>query len=289
MRKIKNLMFIFCFLILLTFLLVGCTSLLNTTDSSHLRQLKDQASVGDPESQYQLGILYTTEGQWSWDKAKGYRWFLKAAEAGHVAAQYMIGMDKLLGQGTGQDEAGAILWLTRAAQQGHHRSQYQLGQAYLNATGVEKDLLWGRYWLEQAAFGDHAPAQLLLAALFKKGLGGQKDDAEAWAWLTLSERNGNNEAKLALKNMSPLLSKTEKQHGNQLLKRVGKIDKDNLYLQPKILFIQTSLNHMGINAGKEDGVSGLNTQQAIDVYLLQKKLPRDTSINNLMRYLRGKD
>ncbi|MBN1957162.1 MAG: sel1 repeat family protein [Desulfuromonadales bacterium] len=83
-----------------------------------MRQLKNQALSGDPESQYQLGIHYTTNGQWTWNSARGYGWFLEAAESGHVDAQYMVGMSQLLGRGTEQDESGALVWLIRAAEQG---------------------------------------------------------------------------------------------------------------------------------------------------------------------------
>lgn len=269
--------------------LSSCSVLQNNSDLIHLRNLKDQAFAGSPEAQYQLGIHYTTNGQWDWDKARGYRWFLEAAEAGYPDAQYMVGMSQLLGRGTTQDEAGAVIWLTRAAEQGHSRSQYQLGQAYLNGTGTVKDTPWGRYWLEQAAWAEHPQAQFLLAALFKAGLGGQKNLSEALFWLRRSDKNGNKEAEIAVRKMEPTVSEEEKQRSYKLLKRIGKVGQDGLYQVPKVRYLQTRLNAMDFAAGVEDGEYGSMTQQAVDQYLQNKELPRDTSIDALIRYLRGTD
>lgn len=277
----------FFWLGLIALLISSCSVPQSNSDLIHLRKLKNQAFAGNPESQYQLGIHYTTKGKWGWDEARGYSWFLKAAEADHPDAQYMVGMSQFLGRGTKQDEPRAVTWLTHAAEQGHSRSQYQLGQAYLNGTGIEKDSTWGRYWLEQAAWADHPQAQFLLAALFKKGLGGQKNLPEAWAWLKRADHNGNNEAKTALQKLTPTLTESEKQRGNQLFKKVGKADQDGLYQKPKIRYVQTALNAMGFSAGSEDGNFGPMTRKAVEQYLQKRKLPHGTSINLLIGHFRG--
>jgi len=278
----------FVWLALMALVISSCSVPQNNSDLIHLRKLKDQAFAGDPESQYQLGIYYSTNGKWNWDKTRGYGWFLEAAEAGHEGAQYMVAMSQLLGQGTKQDETGSVQWLKQAAEQGHSRSQYQLGKVYLSGSGVKKDSPWGRYWLEQAAWSKHPQAQFLLAALFKKGLGGEKNLPEAWSWLKRAEKNGNKDARVALQKLTPTLTETEIQRGAQLLQKTEKENQDILYVTPKIRYIQTVLNKMGLSAGMEDGEYGLKTQAAVEQYLQKNELPRDTSTNQLIRYLRGR-
>lgn len=277
------------YLLFFVFLLASCTPAPNNVDLIHLRQMKDQAFAGDPESQYQLGIHYTVNDQWGWDESRGYNWFLDAAEAGHTEAQYMVGMGRLLGRGTDKDTAGALTWLSRAAEQGHGRSQYQLGQAYLNGDGTEKNQMWGRYWLEQAARSNHPEAQFLLAALFRRGIGGQVNRPESWLWLKRAEQNGHKNAGAALQKLTDELSKEEKSTANQLANQIKSTDSKKLHPKPKIRYVQTVLNQRGILAGPEDGHYGSVTRQATEKYLQQKKLPRNTSIDRLIEVLRGKN
>ena len=280
--------FLQLYLLFFVLLLASCTPAPNNADLIHLRQLKDQAFAGDQESQYQLGIHYTVNNQWSWDKTRGYNWFLDAAKAGHADAQYMVGMGKLLGRGTSEDAAGALTWLSRAAEQGHGRSQYQLGQAYLNGNGTEKDPLWGRYWLEQAARSDHPEAQFLLAALFRRGIGGQINLPETWLWLNRAEQSGHKNAATALQNLTGEFSKKDKNTATELANQIENPDLKGLFAKPKVRYLQAALNQHGFLAGTEDGRYGSMTRQAVEKYLQQKKLPLDTSIDLLIEHLRDK-
>lgn len=274
-------------LILLVPCLFSCAVPPNNADLIRLRTMKDQAFAGDAESQYQLGLYYTANARWAWDKARGYGWFLDAAEAGHADAQFMVGMCRLLGQGVAQSDVEAVVWLTRAAEQGHSRGQYQLGKLYLDGTGVGPDAAWGRYWLEQAAWSGHAPAQFLLAAVFSKGLGGEKSLPEAWVWLSRSQQGGSKEGQAALRNLTPSLSARELAVGRQLLAQQEEPAADRLYLRPKIRYLQSVLNASGFAAGSEDGRSGAQTEEAISLFLQKKKLPAETTIDQLIASLRG--
>ncbi|MCK5912680.1 MAG: sel1 repeat family protein, partial [Desulfuromusa sp.] len=239
MHKSTLLQFLILFFI---FLLSGCAPAPNNADMIHLRQLKNQAFAGDPESQYQLGIHYTVSNQWNWNKNRGHNWFMDAAEAGHVDAQYMVGMDKLLGRGTSKDTPGALKWLSLAAGQGHQRSQYQLGLAYLNGNGTEKDQMWGRHWLEQAASSNHSEAQFLLAVLFRQGIGGHNNLTESWAWLQRAEQNGQKDAGTALQKLNGEISKNEKDIAKQLATTIETPESKGLYTKPKVRYVQTVLN-----------------------------------------------
>lgn len=274
---------------LILFLVSGCSVPQNNSDLLQLRKLKDQAFAGDIESQYQLGIHYSTRGKWSWDKSRGYGWLLDAARAGHTDAQYMVGMSQFLGRGTKKNRLGAMDWLEQAAAKGHPRSQYQLGQIFLNGTGTVKDPPWGRYWLEQAAWAGHAEAQFFLAALFSKGIGGQKNVSETWNWLKRAEQNGDQSAKLALEKITATLSEQQIQTGKKLLQKTGAKGQNNLYRLPKIRYVQTLLNAKGFSAGAEDGESGRKTEAAIRQYMQKNKMPHSSPIDILMDQLRGKN
>jgi len=275
------------FHLLLLCLLLSCSTPQSNSDLVYLRKLKDQAFSGNNESQYQLGIHYSTKGKWNWDKKRGYGWFLDAAKGGHADAQYMVGMNNYLGVGTRKNLTKAIVWLERASKQGHARSQHQLGQIYLNGSGVGKDPSWGRYWLEQAAWAKHSDAQFYLAALFKSGVGGQKNLAESWNWLKRAEMNGHKSASKALQNLARTLDVNQRNAGGRLLHKTGLVDPDGLFLSPKIRYLQTVLNNRGYNAGREDGETGPATAAARQSYQQKNKLPRNTTIDQLIVHLRG--
>lgn len=266
----------------------GCSVPGPVPDREAFRVLEQKAYAGDPESQYQLGLQYTIDGQWAWHRMRGYGWFVTAAENGHADAQYMAGMGKLLGRGTLHDEEGAVEMFRLSALQGQARAQYQLGVAYLNGRGVVKDRPWGRQWLEQAAWNDHMQAQFMLGALFAKGVGGQESLAEAWRWLEKSRLGGHAQSAVALKRLEESMSSSDLDTGKRLLAQLPRIDKDGLYANPRLRYVQTMLNRNGYRAGIEDGLPGPRTDAAMAAFLRANKLPRKTQIIQLAESLRGK-
>ena len=266
----------------------GCSLHGRATDKQGFRALEERAYAGDPQSQYQMGMRYTIDGQSAWHLARGYRWFVTAAENGHADAQYMAGMGKLLGRGTLYDEEGAVEMFRQSAQQGQQRAQYQLGLAYLNGRGVVKDRPWGRQWLEQAAWNGHMQAQFMLGALFAKGVGGQENLAEAWRWLEKSRLSGQAQSAVALKRLEESMSPTDLHTGKLLLAQQPRLDKDRLYANPRLRYVQTMLNRIGYQAGVEDGLPGPRTDNAMAAFRRANKLPRETQILQLVEYLRGK-
>ena len=267
----------------------GCSLPPHVQDTEQFRLIEEKAYAGDPESQYQLGLQYTVDSRWAWDRARGYRWFAAAAERGHPDAQYMAGMGKLLGRGTLYDREGAVAIFRRSAEQGQERAQYQLGLAYLNGHGVVKDRPWGRQWLEQAAWNGHKEAQFLLGALFAKGVGGQKNPAEAWRWLEKSRLAGKLQSAPALARLEENTSPLDLETGKMLLAQQPCIDTDGLYSNPRVRYVQTMLNRLGYRAGSEDGLPGPQTDAAVASYLRANKLPRETQIIQLVESLRDKD
>ena len=274
-------------LMALLIMLWGCLPSGRVSNREQFRLIKERAHAGDPESQYRLGLEYTVNSRWAWDRARGYRWFAAAAESGHADAQYMAGMGKLLGRGTPNDEQGAVEMFRRSARQGQERAQYQLGLAYLDGRSVVKDRPWGRQWLEQAAWTGHREAQFMLGALFAQGVAGQENLVEAWRWLEKARLSGQAQAVAALERLQERMTQSELDNAKVLLVQQARIDDDGLYENPRLRYVQTMLNRTGYRAGLEDGLPGPRTDAAISSFLSAKELPRETQIMQLVETLRG--
>jgi len=66
---------------------------------------KAKAEEGDPEAEFDLGFTYATgdNGRMPKDHFEAVKWYLKAANKGHVKAQYYLGLCCYKGEGTPQD------------------------------------------------------------------------------------------------------------------------------------------------------------------------------------------
>ena len=58
---------------------------------SDLEAIKAKALSGDSESQYNLGWIYQVGDGVKQDHKIAFKWFLKAAELGHIEAQIKVG------------------------------------------------------------------------------------------------------------------------------------------------------------------------------------------------------
>lgn len=79
----------------------------------------DMASAGDPDAQYQLGLLYYQGLGISQNYIEASHWYREAAKQGYADAQYSLGNMYLMGEGVDQNDAQAIKWYEKAADQGH--------------------------------------------------------------------------------------------------------------------------------------------------------------------------
>ena len=89
------------------------------------------------------------------------------------------------GIGTKKDLALAFKYFLKAARAGHQVSQYQVGHAYLEGLGVEANRKKARYWFESSAYPDatpekiYAPAIVQLAATYRSEPEPDVDKAES--------------------------------------------------------------------------------------------------------------
>jgi putative methionine-R-sulfoxide reductase with GAF domain len=83
----------------------------------HLADVRKRAELGDPYEQVALATRYATGEDVPQDYSMALRWFLKAAEQGHVGAQDTLGAYYYLGRGAQKNITRAYFWsvLARAA------------------------------------------------------------------------------------------------------------------------------------------------------------------------------
>ena len=76
------------------------------------------AEQGDPDAQYNLGVLHYIGEGGPVSKEKARLWFEKAAEQGHPRAQYNLASMHIKGEGGPVSMEHAFFWFTRADEQG---------------------------------------------------------------------------------------------------------------------------------------------------------------------------
>lgn len=107
---------------------------------------------GSAPAALRLGALYESAGK---DMGEARRFYTWAAEQGNVRAMHALAM--LLSEGTlpglngKPDWAAALKWFRSAADLGHRDSQYNLGVIYARGLGVSADAAEAWKWLDLAA------------------------------------------------------------------------------------------------------------------------------------------
>ncbi|MBI3413892.1 MAG: SEL1-like repeat protein [Verrucomicrobia bacterium] len=151
-------------------------------------EVREKAEKGDPQSQFDVGVLYEFLSN---DKAEAVKWFRKAAGQNHTEAQYTLGDCYLFGRlGTEKNEVEAVKWYRKAAEQDHAKAQYILGLCYAEGQGVSINDVEAVGWYRKAAGQNHAEAQYSLGVCYTFGRGVAKDEAEAVKWYrTAAEQN----------------------------------------------------------------------------------------------------
>ena len=126
----------------------------DVTLASPLEDVTQCAQSGNAESQYELGLVYS-----STDDAESARWYRLAAEQGHDRARYELGLMYAEGKGVPEDVTEAARLYRLAADQGHSRAQFRLGRMYGQGDGVPNDRVLAYMWYDLAASRGHELAQ----------------------------------------------------------------------------------------------------------------------------------
>ena len=129
----------------------------------------EEATNGEPDAQYHLGVLYIKGDQVEKDIDEGLHWMKRAAEQGHELA---IIYTKLWEDEFDQNSFSstiAVAWLKNSAREWNQQSVFTLGTLYETGRGVEKNFKRATQWYKFAAVNGHANAKRRLALIRKGG------------------------------------------------------------------------------------------------------------------------
>lgn len=147
--------------------------------------------------------------------SKAHRYFLRSAELGNPLSQYRVGMNYYLGNGCLRSGSEALFWFERSSLAGNVDAQFELGVALLQdrdenwcvgsaapwvlshgkdydarqttffpgGISLNKDEDKAFYWIKNAAEGGKPQAQANLGWLYMKGIGCTADATAAERWL----------------------------------------------------------------------------------------------------------
>jgi TPR repeat protein len=107
------------------------------------------------------------------------------------------------------DVAGALAQWQALADQGDIIAANNLGYLYDNGVGVNRDPAKALYWFRKVAEAGGPIGQYNLGNAYLKGRGVEQDPVEAAKWLTLAAAGGMPEAKTALAELEPRLTKDQ--------------------------------------------------------------------------------
>jgi len=119
----------------------------------------------------------------------------REAEKGNAEAQFVLAQAYDRGRGVPQDQAEAVRWYRQAAEQGDAFSQFILGNKYWKGSGISKNEQEAIRWWHNAAAQGYAPAQNSLGQALANGSKTvPQEKVQAYMWLTLSAKQGDQEA-----------------------------------------------------------------------------------------------
>ena len=197
-------------------LALSLTIFSTTTSAAPTQQvssLTSSAKNGDPEAQYNLGLLYEEGRGVTKDFGKALNWYHHAAKQGHVEAQFkfasalnedhpeanfLMGEMYRTGDGVSKNTDEAINRYKLAATAGHRQARSILDKIYnikVEATegtgiGADDDLADDasapdrkkvKSLIKSAAAGD-PESQYELALLYEEGRGVQQNTVKAYEW-----------------------------------------------------------------------------------------------------------
>lgn len=135
-----------------------------------LEALTKKAQEGDPQAQYDLGMVYYSgKDEVPRNTELGAEWFLKSAQQGHTKAQFAIGRCYFHGRGVPRDKALGVRWYHEAAEQDHKQAVYALGDCYFYGEGVGRNHAESLKWFSKSAALGEQGAQFRVAQIYEKG------------------------------------------------------------------------------------------------------------------------
>ena len=213
--------------------------------------LRELASGGDADAQYEIAMMYQRGEHYKEDHAKAFEWFMKSAIQGHSDAQLRVGMAYDNGDGVLMDNDEALSWyskayengnneaafilgvymlsdgekmeeavqhLTYAAENGFVLSQDLLGRMYRQGLNVERDCLEAMKWHQMAAEQNLAASQFSLGMMYLEDECVLRDLPKAYMWFGMAADNGFESAASMLDDIAPYLSDQEIMQAQRMIR-----------------------------------------------------------------------
>ena len=141
---------------------------------------------GDPDSQFNVGLCYSSGNGVERNLRKSIEWYSLAASQGHADAQYNLGLMYLEGDGIPKNSHKAIEWFNRAAKHSHVNAEINLGAIFAKGDGVHVDLQQAYKWIYRASKRGSGIAQFYLGIMHFNGEGTPQDNIYAHVWWNIS-------------------------------------------------------------------------------------------------------
>ena len=157
--------------------------------------LRDAATSGDVNAQFELGLRLIEGRGVAKDPRAAAQWFEQAAARELPIAQYRLGALYEKGVGVARDPQLAMSWYTKAATAGNARAMHNL--AVMNAeaaTGGKPDYAEAARWFRKAGQFGVRDSQFNLGVLYARGMGVPPDLTQAWVWFSLAAQQGDTDA-----------------------------------------------------------------------------------------------
>jgi TPR repeat protein len=136
-----------------------------------------------------LGLVFGAK-----NNGEAARYYLMAAEEGHLGSMTRYALFAKDGIGIPKNEALAVKWFRKAADGGQEAAMTNLGGLYESGRGVKQDYAEAARWYRRAVDKNHVFAMHRLALLYENGRGVTKDDEEAVRLLRRASDGGLSEA-----------------------------------------------------------------------------------------------
>lgn len=154
------------------------------------------AENGIADGQFRMGWYYHVGDGVPKDAEEERKWYLLAAEQGHMYAQANLGISLAQGRdGASQDYRKSIAWLIAAADQGHSNAIAWLGHLLVGEDqATESETRAASEVIRQRALEGNLEAQFRLGALYQHGVGVPQSKEEATRWFLKAAANGHDAA-----------------------------------------------------------------------------------------------
>lgn len=114
-----------------------------------------------PDSSFHKGLAAFAENDYELAAAL----FKESAEQGEPDGQYELGILYLEGMGVDKEPEQTFELWSMSAEKGYADAQFGLGTLYMRGIGIDKDIDKAKTWLQKAASQGHVAAQERLDAL----------------------------------------------------------------------------------------------------------------------------